>query len=951
MPANISIPTSVGCAYFFNSIPTSEDLNTPVFQVCSCAPYGQISFDQTDLISEGLVSPSLLSLVKAVITGPSVSVSLYMDANFAPVDQLTIGPNTITILQSVERESETGEFQGTWEGKVHSFMLDSWSACAPNTCSTLSGPSALPTTGPTIEPFFPTPEPTFAAPTFAPTPEPSVAGQDDGPPPLTDDVVPTLKPTLRPTGNGYDVCTYTTVMGSDMSIPAQAGCAYFFSEVPMIFPGQQVLTVKICSCSPLGVLSFDYESLKHLGLMNSQGYSRVSYIMTGAMVSVTVYSNIKFQNLRQLTIGPGSMVNLKTQMRLSAIGGGVLNAQGLPDNNPTWDGEVYSLVLNSWTLCNINSGYLSCPEGTSYTGLENQNTTMFPLVTQMPIGEPTVGPTSPTFAPIFKPTFAPTYEPTPEPTQPVPTLEPTHEPTPYPTFVPTALIGAPTPEPTLAPSYGPDVHICQNTLVRNPYQPMTIQPGCAVLLMKTNKMRGKIGPVPMTTICTCDLVGPIFLENSEMQEYGLLGNHLEGEIDIIATGYNVSVTMYDQENFKYDAKKYVIGPSKNENLDTLFISAEQVYLGGRRRLNAKHKQEPHIEKATDIVKKEKKMLHMSHDDAEAVGAAADDDSLNGDDEADTLRNTWSNRVKSISVMSWVPCSGVPPTVSNCYKRVTQSPISTPTAPPTLHPSPHPSLEPTPEPTFVPSLGPSSPFPSIEPTLKPTFGPTPEMTFQPTFHPTLAPTDGPTLSPTPEPTLEPTKKPVSHPTLEPTLMPTEEPTLEPTPEPSHSPTPEPTFIPAVFSCQSTYTVDKPAQVKMLPGCASFVTGPLTVGTAQPMTTICSCSDAGEINLDTQQAMDEWGLMNADNSIITFVGSGANVTVQLFSGSGDNQVKYTIGPTSQVSLNTVDFSNDDAATFNSFKWANQATSVSIMSWVDCGVYQYSCPTSAAQSKSRG
>jgi hypothetical protein len=185
------------------------------------------------------------------------------------------------------------------------------------------------------------------------------------------------------------------------------------------------------------VLSFDDQSLSSYGLMDSQGFSRVSYIVTGPLISVTVYSNAHFQNLRQLTVGPSSTFVLQDYKRLEAVGGGILDTKGLKDNNPTWDGEVYSLVLNSWSLCNTESSFVTCPQFTTLS----------------PISLPTPEPSAPTFAPIIEPTFMPTYEPTVAPSwlvSPFPTAKPTKEPTYQPTRKPTPLEGVPTPEPTLA---------------------------------------------------------------------------------------------------------------------------------------------------------------------------------------------------------------------------------------------------------------------------------------------------------------------------------------------------------------------------------------------------------------------------------------------------------------------------------------------------------------------
>jgi len=131
-----------------------------------------------------------------------------------------------------------------------------------------------------------------------------------------------------------------------MIIPTVAGCAYFFDAVPNI-PGAVVDFVKICSCSPLGILSFDTKALKNFGLLDDDGLSHVAFVVTGPLISVSLYSDPLFQNDRQMTIGPGSQYDLSKMPRAVPIGSGVV----LGDGPPTWFHEVYSLVLNSWSLC------------------------------------------------------------------------------------------------------------------------------------------------------------------------------------------------------------------------------------------------------------------------------------------------------------------------------------------------------------------------------------------------------------------------------------------------------------------------------------------------------------------------------------------------------------------------------------------------------------------------
>lgn len=154
-----------------------------------------------------------------------------------------------------------------------------------------------------------------------------------------------------------------------------------------------------------------------------------------------------------------------------------------------------------------------------------------------------------------------------------------------------------------------------------------VDPGCAVFLMRNGLDTNNAAVMfsPMTTICTCDLVGPVFLLTKHMEMYGLMKGDV-GKISVLATGVNVTVTLYDNENFSSDANKEAIGPAS-------FLPLDQVHIDG------------------------------------------DDDYTN------PLHSTttWNDNIKSMSVMSWVPCELSPKKISRstCPDRVTSSPIGQP----------------------------------------------------------------------------------------------------------------------------------------------------------------------------------------------------------------------------------------------------------------------------------
>ena len=155
---------------------------------------------------------------------------------------------------------------------------------------------------------------------------------------------------------------------------------------------------------------------------------------------------------------------------------------------------------------------------------------------------------------------------------------------------------------------------------------MPVAPGCAVFLTKDGLDESKkVAYSPMTTICTCDVVGPLLLQTHHMQQYGLMKGNM-GMVSMIATGEGVTITLYDNENFDADANKVAIGP---EN----FMVLSKV-------------------------------------------ALSDDD--NTDDKSNTASVSWNDKIKSLSIMSWSPCLG--PKKYNeetCPARATQSPVSLP----------------------------------------------------------------------------------------------------------------------------------------------------------------------------------------------------------------------------------------------------------------------------------
>ena len=443
-------------------------------------------------------------------------------------------------------------------------------------------------------------------------------------------VQPTIEPTTTPAPTykpGFSACAQSLVIGASLLIDVEVGCTYFLNQVPR-FAGQVIKMIKICSCSPLGILSFNSKAIESFGLLDDQGYSMISYVATGPLISISLYCDGSFQDKRQYTIGPSLQVDLSTIVRLEASSTGLIDVSQDPSmlTNPTWNRMVYSLVLNSWSRCiagNPCPGPNVAPRGAHaanagldddipativddnpFTGSPSMQGAVSPapskplppwthkptnppidfyqiVRTMQPVANPTPGPTNPTVEPTYEPTWEATFPPTSSPTKPQPSPKPTREPTPRPTVEPTVIPGSPTAVPTMAPSFGKDVKFCQNSFVANEKHldmRSGLLPGCAAFLMEDKIDHKKIvmGEIiaPMTTICTCDLVGPIFLSSDDMNHYGLVGDDLAGLITVLATGYNVSVTLYDDFNFNENANKYVVGPSNQMVLGDLQVGAQ-----------------------------------------------------------------------------------------------------------------------------------------------------------------------------------------------------------------------------------------------------------------------------------------------------------------------------------------------------------------------------------------
>ena len=78
----------------------------------------------------------------------------------------------------------------------------------------------------------------------------------------------------------------------------------------------------------------------------------------------------------------------------------------------------------------------------------------------------------------------------------------------------------------------------------------------------------------MTKVCTCDLVGTIFIDETGMNNFNLTDALNNNQVKYIVTGLNVTVTIYVGRDFS--GLRYVIGPSLQVDLQQLTLAANQV---------------------------------------------------------------------------------------------------------------------------------------------------------------------------------------------------------------------------------------------------------------------------------------------------------------------------------------------------------------------------------------
>jgi len=363
--------------------------------------------------------------------------------------------------------------------------------------------------------------------------------------------------------SAFNMCTSDYLTGQFLAVKVNPGCISLFNNDVSSSHTSKVIT--FCGCENIGPKKYDFVSLQKASLIGKRGNGLISFIATGPDASVTLYNSANFDSELKDVIGPN------TQVSLSRVAMGESN----------WDNAVYSLVMQSWSSCDL-APVVCAPE-----------TTQSPVT--LPTPSPFIQPTAlPTKRPIIEPTPAPSLEPTPSHTlrpRARPTMEPLAVPTMYPTMDPTKapvpqksrkptraplaepshpptempVLRDPTLMPTLSPTMDPRIVICKGKLAKDskivPGRTYP-SPGCASFFWRDV---GELDNSYISTMCTCGEVGNMVVPNDLMAKIGAARNDGFPTISSVITGYNTSLTLYTSSDLT-GSDKYVMGPQEIADL-------------------------------------------------------------------------------------------------------------------------------------------------------------------------------------------------------------------------------------------------------------------------------------------------------------------------------------------------------------------------------------------------
>lgn len=114
------------------------------------------------------------------------------------------------------------------------------------------------------------------------------------------------------------------------------GCVSMFWRSPDLLSNSPITT--ICACLSVGQLVFDNDMLVKIGVTQApKGYPVTSTIISGAQVSMTIYTTPDASGTDKFVVGPKEVVDLSKVERPSGAG---------PFND-----RLRSITMMSWASC------------------------------------------------------------------------------------------------------------------------------------------------------------------------------------------------------------------------------------------------------------------------------------------------------------------------------------------------------------------------------------------------------------------------------------------------------------------------------------------------------------------------------------------------------------------------------------------------------------------------
>jgi len=137
----------------------------------------------------------------------------------------------------------------------------------------------------------------------------------------------------------FNACQSRYNRGERDNVEANAGCISLFSEDLSLPASKSSYFISFCGCETIGPKKYDFVSLQKAKLVSAKGAGLISYIITGDGASITLYNSAEFDSEHRIVIGPNTKIAANKIVR----------------GDGTWDNEIFSIILQSWTSCNLVS--------------------------------------------------------------------------------------------------------------------------------------------------------------------------------------------------------------------------------------------------------------------------------------------------------------------------------------------------------------------------------------------------------------------------------------------------------------------------------------------------------------------------------------------------------------------------------------------------------------------